>query len=75
MNPTWQERGLRIGGEVLDPEEAKAIVAELKRRIKDPSILQEVEAFLAGRQAKLSERARDALYLSAIGLLMMRRQK
>ena len=31
----WQEEGIRIGGVLLDEEDAQAIVEEVRRRVKD----------------------------------------
>jgi hypothetical protein len=71
----WQEDGIRLGGGLLDENEAKRLVKELKKKIKDPSILEEIEEFLAGTLKELSPRARDVLYLTTVGLVMMSRKK
>lgn len=68
----WQERGIRIAGEVLDPREAAEIIEELRRQIKNAAILSEIEEFLSGRRKKLSDRARDTLRLVALGIIMKR---
>ena len=71
----WQEDGIRLGGGLLDEEDTRELVEELKKKIKDPSILKEVEEFLAGTRKKLSGRVRDALYLTTVGILMKREKK
>lgn len=71
----WQEDGIRLGGGFLNEEDTRELVEELKKKIKDPSILKEVEEFLAGRRKKLSGRARDALYLTTVGIFMKREKE
>jgi hypothetical protein len=51
----WQEHGTRIGGILLDADGARMFVEELKRRVKDPEIIKEIEAFLT-ENAPLSQR-------------------
>lgn len=70
----WQEEGIRLSGEVLDPRETAALVQELRQRIQDKSILKEIEDVLAGRQNELSSHARDTLQFVMMGLLMQRRK-
>jgi hypothetical protein len=69
MNSNYQEEGLRLNGQLLDEREAAAIVAEIRRRVKDPLVAGEIEAFLAGGQT-LSDKTRDALMVVAAGVLM-----
>jgi|GEM_PF-3991465 len=71
----WQEDGIRLGGGFLNEEDTRELVEELKKKIKDPSILKEVEEFLAGRRKILSGRARDALYLTTVGIFMKREKE
>ncbi len=70
----WQETGIRLGGAVLDEGETRALVEELKKRIKDPSILEEIKGLLAGRRRALPARVRDALQLVSLGILMARKK-
>lgn len=73
MSPRdWQERGIRIGDEILDSEESAEIVKELRRRVKDKAIIDEIEGFLSGEQEALSGRTRDALGLVVLGIQMHR---
>lgn len=67
----WQENGLRIGGQVLDERDARLLVNELQRRVKDPQITGEIEDFLK-KNRPLSQRTRDALLLIVTGLMMGR---
>lgn len=71
----WQEDGIRLGGGLLNEEDTRELVEELKKKIKDPSILKEVEEFLAGTRKKLSGRARDVLYLTTVGIVMKREKE
>ena len=71
----WQEDGIRLGGGLLNEEDTRELVEELKKKIKDPSILKEVEEFLAGKRKKLSGRARDTLYLTTVGIVMKREKE
>ena len=65
----WQEEGTSIGGVLLDEEDALAIVGEVRRRVKDQKILDEIECFLTNGEP-LSERTRDALQLVIMGIMM-----
>ena len=67
----WQEKGIRIGGEILDERDAKAIVAELRKRVKDRGILEEVDRFL-NNGTPLSQRSMDALRLVIIAIMVQR---
>jgi hypothetical protein len=65
----WQEQGTWIAGVFHDEESAKLLVKELKRRIKDPKILNEIDNFM--KEAKpLSEETRDLLHLVCTGIMM-----
>jgi hypothetical protein len=67
----WQEDGVRIGGQVLDEGDARLLVDELQRRVKDPQITGEIEGFLK-KDRPLSQRTRGALLLVVTGLMMSR---
>ena len=69
----WQERGTRLGGELLDEEDARAIVEEVRRRVRDPEVLDEMEAFLT-RGVPLSQRTRDVLQMVIMGIVMQRQK-
>lgn len=65
----WQEDGTRIGGVLLDAEDAHMFVKELKYRVKDPDVLKEVEAFLTDG-TPLSQKTRDILRIISMGIVM-----
>jgi hypothetical protein len=67
----WQEDGLRIGGQLLDSTESKALVDEIRLRVKDPQIAGEIEGFLKEDQA-LSRSTCMSLQLVLSGLMMAR---
>lgn len=69
MNSNYQEEGVRLNGRLLDERESAAVVVEIRRRVKDPDVAREVEAFL-DRGVVLSEKTRDVLLLIAAGVLM-----
>ena len=69
MNSNYQEEGIRVNGRLLGERESAAIVAEIRRRVKDPDVAREVEVFLAGGQT-LSDKTRDVLMVVAAGVLM-----
>ncbi len=73
-NRDWQERGVRIAGKVLSEEETSAMVAELRRRIQDPQVLEEVEQVIRGERDTLSPRVRDLLLVILASLVMMQRK-
>lgn len=70
----WQEEGIRLGGDVLTPRETAALVKELRARVQDKAVLEEIEQLLSGQRPELSSHARDTLQLVMIGLLMQRRR-
>ncbi len=69
-----QERGVRIGREVMSEEEAADFVQELRHGAKDPEAMQEIEDFLSGRRCCLSAGVRDLLNILSLGLIMRRRK-
>jgi hypothetical protein len=73
-NRDWQERGVRIAGKVLSEEETSAMVAELRRRIRDPQVLEEAEQVIRGERDALSPRVRDVLLVILASLVMMQRK-
>lgn len=73
-NRDWQERGIRIGSQVFDENESAALVREVRKRVKDPKVVAEVEDFLSGKRKTLSARSRDVLYMVAVSVVMMLRK-
>lgn len=69
MNSNFQEEGIRVNGRLLDEKESAAIVAEIRRRVKDPDVAREVEDFLAGGET-LSKRTYDLLVVITAGVIM-----
>ena len=66
----WQEKGIRIAGVLLSEEQTAEIAAEMRRRIRDPKMVEEIEQVLRGERIELSDRTRDALRLVALGIIM-----
>jgi hypothetical protein len=73
-NRDWQERGVRIGSRVFDETESAALVREVRKRVKDPDVIAEIEDFLDGKRKTLSARSRDVLYVVAVSVVMMSRK-
>ena len=69
-NNDWQEKGIRIAGVLLSEQQTAEIAAEMRRRIKDPKMVEEIEQVLRGERIELSDRTRDALRLVALGIIM-----
>ena len=67
----WQADGIRLGGELLDEQDAQLLVTELYQRVKDPQLTGEISAFL-NKNKPLSQRTTDALRLVVTGLMMGR---
>jgi hypothetical protein len=70
-NRSWQAEGLRLGGQLIDEQDAHLLVAELQEQIKDAQLSGEIDDFL-NRDRPLSQGARTALQLVLTGLLMRR---
>lgn len=73
-NRDWQERGIRIGSQVFDENQSAVLVREVRKRVKDPKVVAEVEDFLSGKRKTLSARSRDVLYMVAVSVVMMLRK-
>ncbi len=71
---SWQEEGVRLGGKVFSDQEAKEIVSEMKKRVSDPDVIDEVEEVLEGRREKFSPRSNSILKLILMALVMRRRK-
>lgn len=71
-NRDWQEHGVRIGGRVLSEKEAQELVREIRKRIRDPKVRKEVEAFLTGRRVEISPEVLETLRLILVSITMMR---
>ena len=52
-NNDWQEKGIRIAGVLLSEQQTAEIAAEMRRRIKDPKMVEEIEQVLRGERIEL----------------------
>ena len=43
---SWQEEGVHVGGKVFSDREAKEIVSEMKKRVSDLDVINELEDLL-----------------------------
>lgn len=68
----WQEQGVRLGGQVLTEAEAADIVAEMRRWVRDPEAVKEVEEFLCGKREEFSPHVRDVLQMAVCAVVMKR---
>lgn len=56
-NRDWQERRIFLGGELLDEQDAQAIVNEMRRRVRAPEILRD-RGVPGARRAAVAENPR-----------------